>query len=96
MGYGIIEPRHSGHVPGTVRLFEDNSSSVVAIPVGSRRLKRGKGKQSDIVLVPQPSDSPNDPLVRKPFTETGAHTGELRVIDAYLILSRTGLYGSEI
>lgn len=62
MGYGIIEPRHSGHVPGTVRLFEDNSSSVVAIPVGSRRLKRGKGKQSDIVLVPQPSDSPNDPL----------------------------------
>jgi hypothetical protein len=25
-------------------------------------LKRGKGRYKDIILVPQPSDSPNDPL----------------------------------
>ncbi|OQV05082.1 hypothetical protein CLAIMM_09875 [Cladophialophora immunda] len=59
MGCGILEPR-SGmkHVPGT-NLLDTHD---VAWADQSTHLKRGTGKNSHILLVPQPSNNPNDPL----------------------------------
>jgi len=45
------------HVPGTVLLDEDAAHNEVAT-----HLKHGTGKQGHIVLAPQPSEDPNDPL----------------------------------
>ncbi|EMC93683.1 hypothetical protein BAUCODRAFT_76266 [Baudoinia panamericana UAMH 10762] len=62
MGFGIVEPKsiRHGQVPGTARLV-DRVDTTEAGPDG-RPLKHGKGRNAHIVLVPQPSDSPNDPL----------------------------------
>lgn len=59
MGFlGILEDNKLPHVPGTVILNEQyaHSESVTA------GLKHASGKNSHIVLVPQPSEDPNDPL----------------------------------
>lgn len=56
MAYGILEYHGSlEHVPGTAQL-EDVLSERTA------HLKKGKGGDSHIILVPQPSNDPNDPL----------------------------------
>lgn len=67
MGLGIREPSGTGHVPGTVKLYE---SGLIAPggPIeenGEGETARGTKKHAaeGVVLVPQPSDSPNDPLV---------------------------------
>lgn len=73
MGLGILEDRHLTHVPGTSLFRDDPSSGALAqftkdadaekhSPVDLGRLKHAKGKNSHIVLVPQPSDDPKDPL----------------------------------
>lgn len=46
------------HVPGTV-LLNDEAAHSEAITLG---LKHGKGRDAHIVLSPQPSEDPNDPL----------------------------------
>lgn len=61
MGLGIIEPKGGRHVPGTVQLFDNNNPADVA---GNAHLKHGNGADSELLFVPQPSKSPNDPLVR--------------------------------
>ena len=61
MGLGIYEPGPPRHVPGTATLYEDQSSGEA--PSKKSHLKRGTGKDSQLLLVPQPSNSPNDPLV---------------------------------
>ena len=57
MGLGILEP-HAGdtsaQVPGTATLLYDDDESVQSI-----------SKKRAIILVPRPSDSPRDPLVRR-------------------------------
>ncbi|CAJ0553033.1 Ff.00g115450.m01.CDS01 [Fusarium sp. VM40] len=58
MGMGIKEPSDGHHAPGTITLDQAAAGSHSE---GSN-LKRGSGKNSNIVLVPQPSDDPNDPL----------------------------------
>ncbi|KAM5354823.1 hypothetical protein ACJ41O_001469 [Fusarium nematophilum] len=58
MGLGILEPRDGHHAPGTVTLDQ----SAAGVNDDSNDLKRGSGKDSHVVLVPQPSDDPNDPL----------------------------------
>ncbi|KAJ5634241.1 MFS general substrate transporter [Penicillium herquei] len=59
MGFlGILEDKVLVHVPGTVILDENPANT--HIPTGG--LKLGTGKNSHIVLVPQPSNDPNDPL----------------------------------
>ncbi|GAB7349175.1 hypothetical protein MBLNU459_g8110t1 [Dothideomycetes sp. NU459] len=59
MGFlGILEDHHLAHVPATVILNEEFSDSE-PITAG---LRHGTGKNSHIVLVPQPSEDPNDPL----------------------------------
>ncbi|KAL5498209.1 hypothetical protein ACEPAH_2339 [Sanghuangporus vaninii] len=64
MGLGIFEDTHLEHVPGTT-LFRDDPNAVaedVYQGIDLQSLKHAKGKNSHIVLVPQPSDDPNDPL----------------------------------
>ena len=61
MGLGVLEDGTLQHVPGTVNVLDDASRNAVAAErdTHSKRDKTGK-----IILVPQPSDSPDDPLVR--------------------------------
>ena len=56
--FGILEDHKLARVPGTVLL--DEAEGHPDSPVAA--LKHGKGRNSHIVLVPQPSDDPNDPL----------------------------------
>jgi len=64
MGLGVLEDHKLEHVPGTALLAEIQRTSrgpeVDALPsVDTSALKHDKSGQ--LVLVPQPSDSPNDP-----------------------------------
>ncbi|KAI5857327.1 MFS general substrate transporter [Durotheca rogersii] len=58
MGLGILEPHTDEPVPGTVHLQAEAGRRLR----NRSRLKHGTGRHADIVLAPQPSDSPNDPL----------------------------------
>lgn len=59
MGLGVLEPRdRSKEVPGTVQLEGEDEATLRA----TASLKHGTGRHADVVLAPQPSDSPNDPL----------------------------------
>ncbi|KAF2475771.1 serine/threonine kinase 16 [Lindgomyces ingoldianus] len=54
MGLGILDDTHLQHVPGTAPLTD--------LGRDTSALKHGTGRNKDIVLVPQPSESPRDPL----------------------------------
>ncbi|OBT71360.1 hypothetical protein VF21_09428 [Pseudogymnoascus sp. 05NY08] len=59
MGFlGILEDKHNDRVPGTIILDEEyaHSENITAA------LKHGTGKDAHIILTPQPSEDPNDPL----------------------------------
>ncbi|CZR56108.1 related to MFS transporter [Phialocephala subalpina] len=60
MGYGFVLEDRGGleKVPGTIILEEDIAHSELT----TGALKHGTGRSSHIVLTPQPSDDPNDPL----------------------------------
>ncbi len=58
MGLGIFEPKLPGHVPGTIILDEDAANSQEL----TSALKHGNGNDAFIILAPQPSEDPNDPL----------------------------------
>jgi len=59
MGFlGILEDTKLPHVPGTVILNEKSAHSE-ELTAG---LRHATGKHSHIVLAPQPSEDPNDPL----------------------------------
>lgn len=58
MGLGILEPKTTTHVPGTV-LLDQHAAHSEAV---TARLKHGTGQNAHIVLAPQPSEDPNDPL----------------------------------
>ncbi|KAF2259038.1 MFS transporter-like protein [Lojkania enalia] len=61
MGFlGILEDHQMQHVPATVILSAGESQSTQAEATAG--LKHGKGKDADIILIPQPSEDPNDPL----------------------------------
>ncbi|KIH88232.1 hypothetical protein SPBR_07798 [Sporothrix brasiliensis 5110] len=63
MGLGILEPHNqSKAVPAAVQLEGEDEATLRA----AARLKHGSGRHVDVVLVPQPSDSPNDPLTVLP------------------------------
>ena len=57
MGLGILESSHMEHVPGTTLL--DERSAHAEEHTGN--LKHVPGRP-DLILVPQPSDDPNDSL----------------------------------
>lgn len=56
--FGILEDKHLPHVPGTVILNEEYAHSELL----TAGLRHGKGKNAHVVLAPQPSEDPNDPL----------------------------------
>ncbi|KAK9784464.1 putative Major facilitator superfamily (MFS) profile domain-containing protein [Seiridium cardinale] len=59
MGFlGIIEPKNGSEAPGTVLLDVE----AVDLPPAQDGLKYATGTNKNIVLVPQPSNDPNDPL----------------------------------
>ena len=64
MGLGILADHHLEHVPGTTVFSDDpNAASLIAYEgVDLSKLKHGTGKNAHIVLVPPPSEDPNDPL----------------------------------
>ncbi|GAA6011267.1 hypothetical protein JCM10207_008282 [Rhodosporidiobolus poonsookiae] len=63
MAFGILECPHfpDGNVPGTALLDDLNAAKNYNEEEVSN-LKKGTGRYSHVVLVPQPSDDPNDPL----------------------------------
>ncbi|TFK41975.1 MFS general substrate transporter [Crucibulum laeve] len=63
MPFGILEDKYLEHVPGTALLSDlgiVHGQQVTIDEAGN--LKRGTGRHSHVVLIPQPSDDPNDPL----------------------------------
>ncbi|CAK7199031.1 hypothetical protein SEUCBS139899_001699 [Sporothrix eucalyptigena] len=58
MGLWVLEPKQNVKVPGTVHVERDTE----ALRTLTAHLKHGAGREEGIVLVPQPSDSVNDPL----------------------------------
>ncbi|KAF5543434.1 hypothetical protein FPHYL_11289 [Fusarium phyllophilum] len=60
MAFGVLDPKDGHHVPGTVNL--DDQATSDHTEAAGRSLKHATGKNSHIVLVPQPSGDPNDPL----------------------------------
>lgn len=60
MPLGVLESSstHGHHVPGTVLL--DTQANTAELELSG--LKKGTGKNKEVILVPQPSNSPNDPL----------------------------------
>lgn len=61
MGFGILDAADE-RAPGTVYLVENERDQESHDAHVSVRLKHGTGKSAHIILVPQPSDDPNDPL----------------------------------
>lgn len=57
MGFGVLDDPKYPNVPGTVRLADKVTSEKLDDWEYTEPKKRG-----EIVLNPQPSDSPNDPL----------------------------------
>jgi hypothetical protein len=64
MGLGVLEPRsvEGHHVPGTVLLDTHDMNAEAELQLQASGLKKATGKNSELVLVPQPSTDPNDPL----------------------------------
>lgn len=63
MGLGILDDSALEHVPGTAHVLQgDQRREVEQNAARSANLKYDK--TGTILLVPQPSDDPNDPLVR--------------------------------
>ncbi|KAK2768863.1 hypothetical protein FQN54_000723 [Arachnomyces sp. PD_36] len=61
MPLGILESRKGDHVPGTAYVLDEVHSSTESIQTDSH-LKYDRSGPVPIILVPQPSDDPNDPL----------------------------------
>lgn len=63
MGLGILEDHHLEHVPGTAQVLEGERRREVEHNA-ARNANLKYDTTGTILLVPQPSDDPNDPLVR--------------------------------
>ncbi|EEY19930.1 conserved hypothetical protein [Verticillium alfalfae VaMs.102] len=61
MGLGVLESKTLDHVPGTTRYYDDPSQPQPANGA-NRGLKVDDSGPVPIILIPQPSDDPNDPL----------------------------------
>ncbi|KAH7031182.1 major facilitator superfamily domain-containing protein [Microdochium trichocladiopsis] len=62
MGLGVLEDTVLDHVPGTTRYFDDPDRPQTADTADARGLKCDHSGPIPIILIPQPSDDPNDPL----------------------------------
>ncbi|KAH8881315.1 serine/threonine kinase 16 [Thozetella sp. PMI_491] len=62
MPFGILECKKMEVVPGTAFLSDQDEVPPEFADIPRELLKHGTGRYKDLILVPQPSDSPNDPL----------------------------------
>ncbi|KAF8963907.1 MFS general substrate transporter [Flammula alnicola] len=63
MAIGILEDKHLQNVPGTALLSDLGVVHGHQVVIDeATNLKRGNGRFAHVVLIPQPSDDPNDPL----------------------------------
>ncbi|EMD31134.1 hypothetical protein CERSUDRAFT_100685 [Gelatoporia subvermispora B] len=63
MAFGILEDKHLEKVPGTALLSDQGLIHGRQIDIDqASTLKHGTGKYAHVILVPQPSDDPADPL----------------------------------
>ncbi|KAK7204245.1 major facilitator superfamily domain-containing protein [Myxozyma melibiosi] len=62
MTFGILEDSKLAHVPGTAQIEDMLGDGLNITDAAAANLKHAKGKNSHIILIPQPSDDPNDPL----------------------------------
>ncbi|KAH6720065.1 serine/threonine kinase 16 [Leptodontidium sp. MPI-SDFR-AT-0119] len=62
MAFGMLEDKHMELVPGTACMHDQSDVPREYEKVPREQLKHGTGRYSHVILVPQPSDSPNDPL----------------------------------
>ncbi|TLD04785.1 uncharacterized protein PgNI_09664 [Pyricularia grisea] len=62
MPFGILECKKMELVPGTAFMNDQDDLPPELTDVPIELLKKGKGRYKDVILVPQPTDSPNDPL----------------------------------
>jgi len=63
MTFGILEDKYLQDVPGTALLSDLGIVHGHQVVIGAAsKLKRGTGRDAHVVLIPQPSDDPNDPL----------------------------------
>ncbi|KAF5375213.1 hypothetical protein D9758_000497 [Tetrapyrgos nigripes] len=63
MTFGILEDKHLQRVPGTALLSDLGVLHGQEITIDEAgTLKRGTGRHAHVILVPQPSDDPADPL----------------------------------
>ncbi|KAJ5670271.1 uncharacterized protein N7477_005634 [Penicillium maclennaniae] len=60
MGLGVLDTK-TEQVPGTSNIYEQDQGAGDQVPRTSQ-LKFDRGSKVPIILVPQPSDDPNDPL----------------------------------
>lgn len=75
MGLGILEDHHLKHVPGTALVLEGEQRRQVERDAGAGTCLK-YDKSGTVLLVPQPSDDPNDPLVCC-FHEVGCGKGKM-------------------
>ena len=62
MPFGILDCNKLEVVPGTAFMSDQDDLPPEYADVPRDLLKHGTGRFKDVILVPQPSDSPNDPL----------------------------------
>ncbi|KXX82424.1 Protein HOL1 [Madurella mycetomatis] len=62
MPFGILDCKKMEVVPGTAFMSDQDDLPPEFADIPREQLKRGTGLYKDVILVPQPSDSPNDPL----------------------------------
>lgn len=93
MGFlGILEDKHNDRVPGTIILDEEyaHSESITAA------LRHGTGKDYHILLTPQPSEDPNDPLnwttIKKLFVMCTICLGSVLCASTFGPLLNAGLF----
>ncbi|KAK3995171.1 major facilitator superfamily domain-containing protein [Cladorrhinum sp. PSN332] len=62
MPFGILDSKRMEVVPGTAFMSDQDDLPPEFASIPRDQLKHGTGRYKDVILVPQPSDSPNDPL----------------------------------
>lgn len=62
MPFFILEDHEMKIVPGTSCMADENELPIYLAGIPPQALRHGSGKYADIILVPQPSDDPDDPL----------------------------------
>ncbi|PSR77053.1 major facilitator superfamily domain-containing protein [Coniella lustricola] len=62
MPFGILDCKRMEVVPGTAFMSDQDELPPEYSDIAKEQLKHGKGRYRDVILVPQPSDNPNDPL----------------------------------